>query len=71
MAKDCKNDAPGMAGCRSRNQKGPLREKRGDTFVGTIEKKYELDFGVRSDMHLDTLLKLKKVDSLNDLLHKR
>lgn len=69
MAKRCKNDAPGMAGCRSRNKKGPLREKRGDTFVGTIEKKYGMDFGVRSDMHLDTLLEQKKVASLNDLLH--
>jgi hypothetical protein len=65
----CKNDAPGMAGCRSRNQSGPLREKRGDTFVGTVEKMYGVDFGVRSDMHLDTLLEEKGVDSLNDLLH--
>ena len=71
MAKHCKNDAPGMAGCRSRNQKGPLREKRGDTFVGTIEKEYGVDFGVRSDMHLDTLLEQKKVASLNDLLHEK
>lgn len=69
MSKHCKNDTPGMAGCRSRNEKGPLREKRGDTFVGTIEEKYGVDFGVRSDMHLDTLLEEKGVDSLNDLLH--
>ncbi len=69
MAKRCTNDAPGMAGCRSRNEKGPLRGKRDDTFVGTIEKEYDVDFGVRSDMHLNTLLEQKKVDSLNDLLH--
>jgi len=69
MANHCKNDAPGMAGCRSRNSKGPLREKRGDTSVGTIEEMYDVDFGVRSDMHLDTLLEKKKVSSLNDLLH--
>jgi len=67
--KHCKNDAPGMVGCRSRNQKGPLREKRGDTYVGSIEKKYGVNFGVRSDMHLDTLLEKKGVNSLNDLLH--
>jgi hypothetical protein len=63
-----KNDAPGMKGIRRRNKKGPLRKKRKDTNVGTIEKTYGLDFGVRSDMHLETLLKLKEVDSLNDLI---
>ena len=67
--KHCKNDAPGMAGCRSRNQKGPLRQKRSDTLVGTIEKEYDVDFGVRSDMQLGTLLKIEGLESLNDLLH--
>lgn len=64
----CKNDAPGMHGCRSRNQSGPLRAKRGDTHVGSIEKRYNVDLGVRSDMHLDTYLKQNNVDSLNDLI---
>ena len=50
MAK-CKNDAPGMKGCRSRNQSGLLRDKRDDTHIGTIEKQYGIDFGVRSDMY--------------------
>lgn len=68
MTKRCKNDAPGMSGCRSRNKTGPLREKRGDTYVGTIEKQYGVNFGVRSDMHLDTLLEKKNLNSLNDLL---
>lgn len=68
MASCCKNDAPGMNGCRSRNERGPLREKRGDTHVGTIERTYGIDLGVRSDMHLDTLLEEKGVDSLNDLI---
>src|SRR5581483_1390379 len=27
-----------------------------DTEVGTIEEQYHVDFGARSDMHLDTLL---------------
>ena len=54
-----KKDALGMKGPRTRNQNGKLREKRGDTHVGAIEKKYNKDFGVRSDMHLDTLLKNK------------
>lgn len=66
-----KNDDPGMKGPRSRNNDGQLRQKRGDTNVSTIEKQYGVDFGVRSDMHLDTLLEIKKVDSLNDLIHKQ
>ena len=63
-------DAPGMRGDRSRTATGRLREKRGDTLVGTIEKEYDLDFGVRSDMHLETLLKRAGVDSLSQLLEK-
>lgn len=67
----CKNDAPGMKGCRSRNQQGPLREKRGDTHVETIEKQYDVDFNVRGDMHLDTLLEMQNKKSLNDLINDR
>ena len=36
--------------------------------VGTIEKQYCRDFGVRSDMHLGTLLERTGLSSLNDLL---
>ena len=61
-------DAPGMRGIRSRNKSGPLREKRGDTQVATIEEKYNRDFGVRGDMHLDTLLERLGEKSLNDLI---
>lgn len=68
MAKKCKNDAPGMKGCRSRNKDGQLRDKRDDTHIGTIEKQYGRDFGVRSDMHLGTFLKTKSIKSLNDLI---
>jgi len=63
-------DAPGMKGQRSRNKKGPLRKKRGDTKVGTIEKKYNVNFDVRSDMKLSNLLNKENVDSLDDLLEK-
>jgi len=62
-------DAPGMRGYRSRNENGELREKRGDTHVGTIEKKHYVDLGVRGDMYLDTLPDRKGVESLNDLIH--
>lgn len=45
-------------GTRSRtNGTGAIRRrKRSDTHVGTIERQIGLDFGVRSDMHLATLL---------------
>jgi hypothetical protein len=62
------NDAPGMRGDRSRDENGELRHKRGDTHVGTIENQYGRNFGVRSDMHLKTLLDREGADSLHDLL---
>jgi hypothetical protein len=65
------NDAPGMRGDRSRTQSGPLRRKRSDTNVGTIEEQYGVDFGVRSDMHLGTLLNREGATSLSDLLRNR
>lgn len=65
-----RNDDPGMRGERSRNQDGTLREKRGDTHVGTIEEQYHRDFGVRSDMHLDKLLDREGAGSLSELLRK-
>lgn len=64
----CKNDAPGMRGCRSRNQDGQLRDKRDDTHMGSIERKYGRDYGVRSDMLLGNFLKSKGLASLNDLI---
>jgi hypothetical protein len=66
-----KNDAPGMKGERSRNQNGELRQKRSDTHVGTIEKQYNIDLGVRSDKHLGTVLKQSGLDSLSDLIKKK
>lgn len=66
-----KNDAPGMKGDRSRNQNGLLRDKRNDTHMGTIEKQYNRDFGVRSDMELGNFLKQSNIASLNDLIHSK
>ncbi len=63
------NDAPGMKGQRSRNKDGQLRQKRGDTHISTIENHYGKDFGVRSDMHLNTYLKKNNIESLNDLIN--
>ena len=57
-----------MHGNRSRKPHGELGEKRGDTFVASIENEYGRDFGVKGDMHLDTLLKKTGFKSLNDLV---
>ncbi len=62
------NDAPGMRGERARTDDGTLRRKRSDTRVGTIEQQYGVDFGVRSDMELGTLLRQTGAESLSDLL---
>lgn len=62
-------DADGMRGDRSRTQDGTLRQKRGDTHIGTIEDQYGIDLGVRSNMHLDTYLKRNDIASLNDLVN--
>ncbi len=64
-----KNDAPGMRGNRSRNQSGQLRNKRDDTHMGTIEKQYNRDFGVRDNKELGNFLKEKGIKSLNDLIN--
>lgn len=66
MAK--KKDAPGMRGYRTRNEDGRLRDKRDDTHIGTIEKQYGIDLGVRSDMHLGNYLNKHNIKSLNDLI---
>jgi hypothetical protein len=63
-----RHDAPDMTGQRARTNTGLLREKRGDTFVRTIEEQYHVDFGVRGDMHLDTLIERHGVNSLAELL---
>jgi hypothetical protein len=61
-------DAPGMKGDRSRTQDGPLRKKRSDTHIGTIEKLYDVKLDTRSDMHLGKYLEQHQINSLNDLI---
>lgn len=53
---------------RTRDNDGELRQKRGDTHVGNIEREYGVDFGVRSDMRLDTLRERTGLDSIEDLI---
>jgi hypothetical protein len=54
--------------CRDRN--GEIRQKRGDTMVGTLRKTHGPDFapGVRSDTRLDTLRKRSGGESLSKIL---
>jgi hypothetical protein len=59
-----------MKGPRSRNEDGELRQKRGDTHVGTIEEQYGVNFGVRSDMKLETLRERLGAVSIEDLIDK-
>jgi hypothetical protein len=53
MSKHCNDGLDGR--CRDNN--GQIREKRGDTQVGTLRDEYGAGFapGVRSDTRLDTL----------------
>jgi hypothetical protein len=46
-----------------------IRKKRGDTKIGTIEKKYDRDFGVRSDKKLGNYLKEQGFPSLSKLIN--
>lgn len=60
--------AKGMHTDRTRNGDGELRQKRGDTRVGNIEREYDIDLGVRSDMRLDTLRQRTGLTSIEDLV---
>jgi hypothetical protein len=53
---------------RTRDDDGELRQKRGDTHVGKIEAEYNVDFGVRSDMHLQTLRQQTGLTSIDELV---
>lgn len=53
---------------REKNDNGRIRSKRADTKMGTIEKKYGKDFGVRSDMELGNFLVKKGYSSLSKFL---
>mgnify|MGYP000862984097 CR=1 FL=1 len=65
-------DDPNMRGNRSRNESnGQLRDTRDDKHVGTLEKQYGIDLGVRSDMHIGTYLKEHGIDSVHDLINKK
>lgn len=47
-----------------------FRQKRGDTKIGTVEKQYGVDFGVRSDMKLSQYLEEKGFPSLSKAINR-
>lgn len=53
---------------RKKNERFIVKTK--STKMGTIEKKYNVDLGVRSDMKLGNYLKKKGYKSLSDMLEK-
>ena len=53
---------------RNRNDNGRYRQKRSDTRVDTVEEMYGVDFDVRGDMRLGTLLEQQNANSLSKLL---
>lgn len=53
---------------KQQTNSGQIRRKREDTLIKNIEKKYDVDFNVRSDMKLGTYLKDKGLPSLSKAL---
>lgn len=51
-----------------RTKSGRMPQKRGNTLVKTIEKKYGVDLGYRSDAKLHTVLRKEGLPSLSKLL---
>jgi hypothetical protein len=70
MSKNAKQCDTGLDG-RCRDNDGEIRQKRGDTLVGTLRKTYGPDFapGVRSDTRLDTVRKRAGGESLTKIVH--
>ncbi len=54
--------------CYNPSMSKQMRQKRGDTLVKTIERKYGVDLGYRSDAQLHTVLKKEGLPSLSKLL---
>lgn len=55
---------------RCRDHDGTIRQKRGDTLIGTLRRTYGADFakGRRRDMRLDTFLDETRSTSLTSYL---
>lgn len=55
---------------KQKTHSGPIRRKRQDSLIKNIEKKYDVNFGVRGDTKLGTYLKNKGLPSLSKALEK-
>lgn len=53
---------------RSRTNEGTFRPVRSDTKVSTIEKRYNVNLGVRSDMKIGKYLRQKGYPSISGML---
>ena len=53
---------------RARTTKGTYRQIRSDTRVGTVEKRYGVDLGARSDKQIGNYLREKGYPSLSRML---
>jgi hypothetical protein len=62
------SEPSGMRGNRSRDEDGRLRQKRGDTHVGSIEAEYDINLGVRSDMQLETYRRKTGLNSIEEIV---
>jgi hypothetical protein len=69
MTQQCNRDLDD----RCRDQNGRIRQKNGNTRVGTLRETYGDDFGqgYRADMHLRTLLDKTGEPSLSQYLRRR
>jgi hypothetical protein len=63
---------PGLVG-RHRDESGLIRQKNGNTLVGTLRQTYGDSFaeGHRSDMKLESLLRKERSPSLSALLRRK
>lgn len=59
-----------MVDIRLRTSQGSYRPLRSDTKIGTVENRYNIDLGVRSDMTIGNYLKTKGYPSLSRMLKK-
>jgi len=57
-----------MTKTRTKNSSGQFVAKRYDTKIGSIEKQYGVNLGVRSDTKLGNYLKDKGYSSLSEML---
>ena len=55
---------------KQQTNSGQIRRKREDILIKNVEKKYDVDFGVRGDTKLGTYLKDKGLPSLSKALEK-